>query len=275
MALLEDILSAEYRDLPPEQVEWVVEGTLGVSTEDLEDFWGSLKSVGGAVSKALPGIASGALTGATTGAALGPWGALGGAVVGGTLGGVSQPGGPPPRTPMPPTHAPRAPLAPSPAAPPLAASPAAAQLLQAALRPEMLQALMAMLMGQAGRSSVPVGNTAVPVGAFANLLGVLANEAAAEYNAVVSARGEGVRPYEDFVETVGDPALPEDRARALWQLLKDADGEGAYDEVENSNGAVYPEHEEDVEYEEYAEEEAEETFYDVLDLIELDSGYAP
>ena len=75
MTLLDDVLSAEYRDLPPEQVEWVVEGTLGVSTEDLEDFWGSLKCVGGAVSKALPGIASGDLTGATTGAALGPWAA--------------------------------------------------------------------------------------------------------------------------------------------------------------------------------------------------------
>jgi hypothetical protein len=273
MALLEDILSVEYRDLPPEQVEWLIEGTLGVPAEDLEDFWGSLKSVGGAVSKALPGIASGALTGATTGAALGPWGALGGALVGGTLGGVSHSSGQRPRQPtaprvQPPSYAPTPPQAGFPAPPQVATSPAAAQLLQAMLRPEMLQALMAMLMGQAGRSSVPVGNTAVPVGAFANLLGVLANQAAAEYNAVVSARGEGLRPYEDFVETVGDPALAEDRAQALWELLKADIGEQGY--AADPNGVGYSEYEE---Y--YEEEESEESFYDELDLISLDSGYDP
>ena len=152
----------------------------------------------------------------------------------------------------------------------MATSPAAAQLLQAALRPEMLQALMAMLMGQAGRRSIPVGNTMVPVGAFANMLDVLAKEAAAEYNAVVAARGEDLRPYEDFVESVGDPALTEDRAHALWELLKASDSEQAHAYADGSNEETYSEYEYLQE-----EEESDELFYDTLDLIELDSGYAP
>jgi phage tail tape-measure protein len=90
---LREVLRAEYRNRPPEQIEQIFESTLGVSQEDLEDledFWKTLQGVGGAVSKALPGIASGALTGAGTGAALGPWGALGGALIGGTVGGQCQ-----------------------------------------------------------------------------------------------------------------------------------------------------------------------------------------
>ena len=45
--MLEDILAAEYRDLPPERIEQILGG---VSPEDLENFWGTVKNIGGAVS---------------------------------------------------------------------------------------------------------------------------------------------------------------------------------------------------------------------------------
>jgi hypothetical protein len=276
---LDEILADEYSDLPPRQLEQVLEETLGdVSPEDLENFWGSLKNVGGAVSKALPGIASGALTGATTGAALGPWGALGGALVGGTLGGMAQPSPPPPQqppasqrpVPSPPSYAQPAPqTAPS---TPLSVSPvpAAAQLLQTMFQPEVLQALMAMLMGQAGRRNIPVSGTQVPVGAFTNLLGVLASKAAAEYTAVVPNGGSPEYLYDYAGQPKGDPAVDEHRAQALWELLREADAKRR-----RSYGSRRPAYREERQpVEQFYEEELDEEFYDWFELTELDGGYA-
>jgi hypothetical protein len=283
---LREVLRAEYRNRPPEQIEQIFESTLGVSQEDLEDledFWKTLQGVGGAVSKALPGIASGALTGAGTGAALGPWGALGGALIGGTVGGLTHsqqpqrpsPQGPPlvPQTPVPPgppsaPSQPQIPLhqtAPPTPTPVSGGSPAAAQLLQTILRPETLQALMAMLMGQAGRQNIPIGNTQVPTSAFANMLGSLANQAAAEFNAVTApAYGESPSYWQNFAgEATGDPAVAEHRARALWELLQET-GPGA----RRSYGSLR-------ESQAYQEDDRElhEQFYDAMDLAEVAGEY--
>src|SRR5205823_6020826 len=96
--------------------------------------------------------------------------------------------------------------------------PAAGRLLQTITRPETMQALTSMLFGQLGRPNVQVGPTPVPVGAFTNLLGILANQAASEYNATISAASETVPKYMmgSVGEAIGDPAIAEDRATALY-----------------------------------------------------------
>ncbi len=249
---LEDILAPEYSNLPRERIEQIFEATLGdVSPEDLENFWGTLKNIGGAVSKALPqilpvaGTVVGTAFGGPAGAALG--GALGsvaGRAIGGAVG-PRPPAGVPPSAQRPPQTA-----------------PAAGQLMQTMFRPEMLQALMAMLMGQAGRRNIPVGGTPVPVGAFTNLLGVLANQAAAEYNAVVP-NGGSPRYFHSFTgETMGDPAVAEHRAAALWELLQEADLE----QRRFSTNASHQLARED-------ERELDDQLYDEMDLAELYSTY--
>jgi hypothetical protein len=280
---LRDVLRVEYRNLPDEQIEQIFESTLGVSPEDLEDlenFWND-------VSRALPGIASGALTGASTGLGVaGPWGALGGALIGGTVGGLThsqQPQRPPPQrpplvpqTPVPPgppsaPSQPQIPLqqtAPPTPTPMPGGSPAAAQLLQTILRPETLQALMAMLMGQAGRQNIPVGNTQVPTSAFTNLLGVLTNQAAAEFNAVTAppAYGESLRYWENFAgEPMGDPAVAEHRAAALWELLQ---------ETSPGERRSYARWRESQAYQEDDRELDDQFYYEMIELAELDTGYA-
>jgi hypothetical protein len=112
--------------------------------------------------------------------------------------------------------------------------PAAAQLLQTIFRPEVLQALIAMLMGQAGRQNIPVGpaNTPVSLGAFTNMLEVMANQASAEYNATVGANGETIPEYLlDFSGAVqGDIAVPEYRAQRLAEMLQETE----YDREDSS-----------------------------------------
>jgi hypothetical protein len=137
-------------------------------------------------------------------------------------------------------------------------------------RPEMLQALMAMLLGQAGRQNIPVGNTPVPVGAFTNLLGVLANQAAAEYNAIAPRRGESLRYFEDFAgEPKGDPAVAEHRAAALLELLQEAGLEQRRSSISGSRRRAYSEDERELD-----ERELDDQFYDAMDLTELDDIYA-
>jgi hypothetical protein len=146
-------------------------------------------------------------------------------------------------------------------------SPAAGQLLQTMFRPETLQALISMLIGQAGRQNIPVGNTQVPVGAFTNLLSVLANQAAAEYNAG-SANTYAEQRYPRYLENYageayGDPAVPEHRAEALLELFRESAPE--QDEAYSSGRAARrPAHE-------LAREMDE--MYDAMDLSELYSEY--
>jgi len=136
--------------------------------------------------------------------------------------------------------------------------------MQTIFRPETLQALMAMLMGQAGRQIIPVGGTPVPVGAFTNLLSVLANQAAEEYNAVAPANGENPRYLQDFAgETTGDPAVAEYRAAALWELLQEAGVEQQHSHAFTSRQPSYREDEQELNDELY-------DAYDAMDLVELE-----
>jgi hypothetical protein len=102
-------------------------------------------------------------------------------------------------------------------------SPAAGQLLQTITKPETLQALGSMAMGALGKRDVQVGGTSVPVGAFATLLKTLIGQAEAEYSeALAAAEGDGTPAYmRDFSgQPVADPAIPLNRAIALYQLLQ-------------------------------------------------------
>lgn len=71
--------------------------------------------------------------------------------------------------------------------------PAAGQLLGLLTRPEVLQALMSMVLGRSGRPTTSVGNTLVPVSAVTNLIGALANQVSAEYLAAIPGH-EAVAP---------------------------------------------------------------------------------
>ena len=226
---LREVLAAEYADLSAEDVE-VLLAREGISAEDAEDFWGTLKSVGGSVAKALPsvlpvaGTVVGTAFGGPVGAALGgTLGKLAGGAIGSAAGG----------------HSPARGAGPAGALGGLASiatgflsgaagGGAAGQLLGLLQRPELQKALMSMLLGNAGRPNVPVGPPGnampVPVGAFANLLGVLANRAASEHN--VTAHAEGAVPLyllNARGEFCCDPAVPDQRAARLLELLQESD----------------------------------------------------
>jgi hypothetical protein len=89
-------------------------------------------------------------------------------------------------------------------------------------RPEILSALIAMILGSNGSGHVPVGDTEVPVGAFANLLAVLAQQAGYESGGQAP---EGSEPVPRYLLGEGgqlkcDIAVPEYRAQVLWELLQ-------------------------------------------------------
>src|SRR5205823_265104 len=79
-----------------------------------------------------------------------------------------------------------------------------------------------MGMGALGKPNVSVGGSPVPLTAFTNLLSILAGRAEAEYNeAIASTRGNAPRYMQDYAgEAKGDPAIPEARAEALYELLE-------------------------------------------------------
>jgi hypothetical protein len=117
---------------------------------------------------------------------------------------------------------------------PGAGSPAASQLLQTITRPETLQALASMAMGSSGRTDIPVGTTSVPVNAFSNLISVLAGQAEAEYSESIARAESAVPEYMQGAssEARGDPAVEEDRARALYEFLSEQDASGESGESE-------------------------------------------
>lgn len=261
---LSRVFAPEYGEMPAEVIEKFVAQTFGenVSAEDLEfSFKNFLRSAGQVAQQVLPVAAP--IAGAALGTFLGgPAGAMIGGQLGSLAGQLIAPGRPaqPPRA-MPPTPALRAmPSIPAgPAMPATAGSPAAAQLLQMIARPEVLQALMGMVMGGAARPNVAIGNTPIPLGAIANALGALANQAAAEYNAV-AAGGEAVPRYllDERGEFLCDPAVPEQRAAVLVQRLN----ETALQE--------YWRGDEDEDADDAAEEGPEEDDrYDEMDLIDI------
>jgi hypothetical protein len=255
-------LSQNLSELSDSQIEAVFKRQ-NIDAESLEGFFDDLgkiaSSVGTAVVKAAPtvlpiaGQVVGTAFGGPLGAALGgQLGSIAGGAIGAATGQRPAAGG----------------AAPGPlgaVASLLGGSPAAGQLLQTITRPETMQALMSMFMGPMGKPNIPVGpaQTPVPVGAFSNLLGVLTNQAAAEYNASVSAANGRPPAYmTDYAgEAKGDPAVAEDRAQALLELLQNVD------EAQESAEASYEN------YESYESEmEAIEREYDEMEMLEMIEG---
>jgi len=257
---LREVIHPEIARLPAEQLEATLE-RYNIDAEAMENW---LSTLGGIAQAVLPiaGKVVGTVYGGPVGATVGGYlGSLAGGAVGSLTG--QQPSAPAQTPQVPPSSFPPggvAPLPPGSQVP--GASPAAGQLMQTMLRPETMQALMAMLMGQLGRPNVQVGATPVPVGAFSNLLGTLANQAASEYNAATSAAREAVPEYmRDYAgEAVGDPAVTEHRARALSELLQRTEIEQETDEATGES----PEHSRFV-----SEIEAIEREYDAMELAEL------
>lgn len=240
---LREALSAEYTDLPDEDIEALVQSLYpDVSAEDLEGFFNSLKkavhSVGKVAKRALPGV----VQGATTGAAAGPWGALVGSIAGGALraatGGRGGGGGRVTRS----TSAgggQAARLLGRGALRQLSDSPAAAQLLKILGQPQVTQALMSMAMGGAGKGTVRVGNVPVPTGAITNALRRLLERAESEFHGQKAGESAGTPLYllDDTGEFVVDPTDDDARADLVIELLELADaadalGSGEFEDEE-------------------------------------------
>jgi hypothetical protein len=144
----------------------------------------------------------------------------------------------------------------------LGGSPAASQLLQTITKPETIQALGSMAMGAMGKPNVSVGGASVPVGAFGTLLKSLIGQAETQYaEAIAAAEGDGTPAYmRDFSgQAVSDPAVPLNRAIALYQLLQ-------------ATGRPSERHEDEGLSEVYAAEldmEAIQAEYDAMELAEV------
>ena len=220
---LRQVLAPPYRNWEAEDIEALFE-SYNLSAEDMEGFFDTLKDIGKAVVSAAPSILpfAGTAVGSLFGGPLG--GAVGSALGQAAGGAISQATAPRPQTS--PSAAPGMQIPRVPQSPP-GAAPTASQLMQTMFRPEMIQALVSMLLGQLGRPNVTVGSTSVPVEAFTNLLGTMVNQAQAEYNAASPGAREGIPEYlRDYAgEAVGDPAVAEHRARALWEMLQETDVE--------------------------------------------------
>jgi hypothetical protein len=144
--------------------------------------------------------------------------------------------------------------------------PASAQLLQLLLRPETLQALLAMALGPIGAANVRVGTTNVPVADFSSALGVLTELASAEYAAVAPPRlGIGGYLYDYAGEAVGDPVVAEHRAAALLRLLQDNEPELS----DNGEAAPPPRRVRRARAATPAWPAADDAVYDEMDLLEL------
>jgi len=100
-------------------------------------------------------------------------------------------------------------------------SDAARKLLVLSQDPSVLKSLVALALGSEGRKSIG----GVPVGAFTNLLSTLAGQAAADADELLGGREMPayLRDAEDYQGV--DPAVPADRARALYAALLDAENE--------------------------------------------------
>jgi hypothetical protein len=141
-------------------------------------------------------------------------------------------------------------------------SPAASQLLQTITKPETMQALTSMAMGALGKSNVQVGGASVPVGAFGTLLKTLIGQAESEYAQTMAfAEGDGAPAYmRDFSgQPVADPAVPLNRAIALYQLLQASGGRGGAESAEADAEADTAE----------LELEAMQAEYDEMELAEI------
>lgn len=230
-----EILSREYQDLYDDEIEDLVEQYLnGISAEALESWLSNaFRTVAPIAQRALPGAIQGATTGFMAG---GPIGGLLGAVAGGAMS-AAQPAPrsrapapqarpaavpPRPRTITAPTQVPRQSI-PAPTMQPT--SGAAAQLASLLQRPEIIQALAALMMRSAGAREVYVENKSVPVSAVANMLSVYANRAATEFRESSPGAEDSVPEYlfGDQGELLCDPVSPDGRASALAELFNRAE----------------------------------------------------
>ncbi len=233
--LLRQLAREEYRNATPEQFDELLwEVFDGMTPEQIESFWDTLKSVGKTVlrvgQRALPGVISGATTGAAAG---GPWGALLGGLAGGVRSAMRapQPGQAPRPTPRPAPPAGAAPSRP-------AGGPAAAQLLQLIQSPQLLQSLLSLIMGGAGARTVPAGRseTAVPPAAFVTALAELAERASVEAAELQARESTPAYLLDEEGEPVCDPASREERTNRLLDLLQE-------DQASGSRARMIPQHE--------------------------------
>lgn len=220
-------LAPEYRRLPDMYIEQIITRAFGetVDPEDIEGLFGDIGNfVTGAaktVAKALPTVlpAAGTIVGTAFGGPVG--GAIGGALgsaAGSAVG--SAVGGKPSQILPAIGKAATSAIGATQQAP--IGNSSAIQLLQTLLQPQVMQGLKSMALGQAGKQSIPVAGTQVPLSAFANLIGTLANQAMAEQHLLHLHETETIPSYilnsEGF--PIVDPAVPEQRAEALLNLLR-------------------------------------------------------
>jgi hypothetical protein len=257
-------INPQFAELSDEQLESVMERA-GANAEMMEGFFDDLgkfaSSAGQAVLKAAPSIlpvagtivgtafggpigaqlggSLGSLAGKAVGAATGQPSAGRGSGIGGLVsGGLGSL---------------------------LGGSPAAGQLLQTITKPETVQALTSMAMGAMGKPNVSVGGTSVPVSAFGNLLSTLLGKAQSEYaESIANAEGDGTPGYmKDYSgQAVADPAVPLNRAVALYQLLQTAGRQSEQDaaEADDEADAEAAEQEMDALQAEYDEMELAEVY---------------
>jgi hypothetical protein len=244
-------LGGEFAERSDERIEAALE-KLGMDAEAAEGFFSDLgkfaSSAGQSILKAAPSIlpvagsVAGTFLGGPLGASIGgQLGSLAGQAVGGATG--QRSGGPAFNL--------------GGLLSGFGGSSAAGQMLQTILKPQTLQAVASMAMGGLGKPNVSVGGTQVPVGAFGNLLKVLAGRMEAEYNASIASSRKDTPTYmQDYAgEAKGDPAIPDHRAEALFELLSAESGGESAEWAEQSESE--------------SEMEAMQAEYDALELAEL------
>jgi hypothetical protein len=160
--------------------------------DDLESVSSAFHAVRQQVQKAAPGALKGAVTGFMMG---GPAGALAGAAASGLASTTSTKNG--------------------------VANPAALELLMTLLRPEVVDALIAMVQGRQGARSVPVAGKPVPVAAVTNLIQSLAEHASATHHALWP-RGGTPGYLGEALQRGEDIASSHVRANALLALVHEA-----------------------------------------------------
>jgi len=211
-------LDPQYQNISSQELYNLAQNTLAVLTEEqAEGFFSKIADIG---KKALPGV----IQGAVAGSALGPWGALAGGIVGGASSALAkkQP------SPMPSVPATVGSL------PQGANAPAAAQLLQVLQNPLLSQSLLPLILGPAGRKTIPVSGKPVATGDFLNLLGTLAASASKEAAEVYGeSHSETSDPNTEGLDSNNDN--PEQRAKVLMELLQK--------EEDESISAAYPQQE--------------------------------
>ena len=246
---LRDAVSPRLREMTPDQLRAEL-AVQGIDAEAAEDFFGSMgraaSSFGNTLGARAPDILSGAMKGGSAGMAFGPYGLLLGALGGGVLGGLTSSGRPGagPGAPAPGLSGgmggavmPGGMAAPGlpggmggavmpggmagPGIPggmpglgmPGGGGGSAASLLGLLTQPQVMQALMAMLMGGSGSRTVPVAGQNVPVSAIPNMIAQFANQASAEWE-----QAYGV-PESETLAGLSESADSAERAQALAQAI--------------------------------------------------------